>query len=551
MGEQVIPWLLILPLLGGGVALVGKLAPRIERMTCIVATLSIAGLVPLLITTLDSIWHGGTLRYALGGWPEPQGIILALDGFAWTVLALVVIISLCVAIFSLGDSRYGASFFFFLLLLISGMIGVCITGDLFSMFVCFEIVAIAAYVLIAYDETPSGLVASFKYLILSSLGIIFFLFGIFLLYRDFGFLSIAELSTAFKLTGGVRGSLASHLALVSLCVGIGVRTAFIPFHTWLPEAHAYAPHPISALLSGALIKVSFFAMVRILLQFGGEYFFEFLTWVGALTAITAVMSALAQSDAKRLLAFHSISQMGYVLAVFGAGTSLALPAAFFHAVNHGLFKSLLFLTVGTAVQLSGERNLYRMRPLGKEKPLLALLFFVGALSICGMVPFNGYVSKTVISHGMKGHMSYPLIWITGFATIASFIKLSRIFLPAHPDPASLPATEEQDSIFLKMLPLVLLAVLCLITGLYGNTVIEALHRLTSTAPLPKTPVLFSTSALLRLVPTIAVGALIFRAIGTKPGAALALRIRSFMPDLRTVLLLFFIGLICFAAAGMV
>jgi multicomponent Na+:H+ antiporter subunit D len=549
MGEQLIPWLLITPLLGGGVALVGKLARRIERITCIVATLSIAALVPLLILSLGSVWQGGALRYALGGWPEPQGIILVLDGFAWVVLALVVVISLCVATFSLGDSRYGASFFFFLLLLISGMIGVCITGDLFSMFVCFEIVAIAAYVLIAYEETPSALVASFKYLILSSLGIIFFLFGIFLLYRDFGFLSIAELSTAFQQAGGVRGSLASHLALVSLCVGIGVRTAFIPFHTWLPEAHAYAPHPISALLSGALIKVSFFAMVRILLQFGGEYLFEFLTWVGALTAITAVISALAQSDAKRLLAYHSISQMGYVLAVFGAGTSLALSGAFFHAINHGLFKSLLFLTVGTAVQISGERNLYHMRPLGREKPLMALLFFVGALSISGMVPFNGYVSKTVISEGMKGHMAYPLLWITGFATIASFIKLSRIFFPAPVEAPYRPAAEERGSALLKMLPLILLAVLCLITGLYGGTVIEALHRLASAAPLPKTPVLFSVRKTALLLPAVGVGALIFGAISTKPGKAFAVRVRSLMPDLRTVLLLFFIGLICFSAVG--
>ena len=375
MTESLILWILVTPLFGGALALFGKIFKRAERLFCLLSILSFAGPVFSLLRLLEPIARGAVLYYPIGGWPEPYGISLVLDGFAWVSAAITSLITPLIALFALGSRKYGAHFYFFLLLLSGGMYGVALTGDLFTMFVSFEIIAISTYVLIAYEGTPTGLVASFKYLILSTTGILFFLFGIFLIYRDLGILSIDKISVLLQATGGIRNTHTIHLALASLCVGIGVRTAFIPFHTWLPEAHAYAPHPVSALLSGVLIKVSFFAMVRILIKFGGSYMFGLLLWIGSITAITAVISALAQSDAKRLLAYHSISQMGYILAVFGAGSSFALTASFFHAINHALFKSLLFLTVGTAVGLRGVRNLYKISALGRRVPFFGISFF--------------------------------------------------------------------------------------------------------------------------------------------------------------------------------
>ena len=554
MTENLIIWILVSPLFGGALALFGKIFKRAEGFFCLLSVLSFAGPIFSLLHLLEPVAGGAALFYPLGGWAEPYGISLVLDGFAWISAALISLITPLIALFALGNRKYGARFFFFLMLLSGGMYGVALTGDLFTMFVGFEIIAISAYVLIAWEGTPTGLVASFKYLMLSTTGILFFLFGIFLIYRDLGVLSIDRISTLLQSAGGVRNTPTMHLALASLCVGIGVRTAFIPFHTWLPEAHAYAPHPVSALLSGVLIKVSFFAMVRILLEFGGSYMWELLLWIGAVTAISAVVSALAQSDAKRLLAYHSISQMGYILAVFGAGSSFALSASFFHALNHALFKSLLFLTVGTAVGLRGVRNLYKISALGRRIPLFGLAFFVGALSISGIPPFNGFASKAYISSGMSGSPAYVLLWITSFLTIASFVKLSRIYFPGPKEP--FPAVQPDTVLVRDYLPgklehlvVIVLALLCLGSGVFGVQVAGFLNVMLYHEELSYTVSLFGWKKMLSLLPAVILGFAAFRLVTTSWGKGLSARLKALAPDLHTVLIFFFLGLLAFAAVA--
>lgn len=551
--SPLLPILLILPLAGGVLTLFGKLFPRAGRVLTVSAVILQTGCVLYLGASAGQIMGGETLRYALGSWKEPYGISLILDGFAWISSALIGLISLIVALNALsskrsdGEAGYGASFFFFYLLLTAGMYAVALSGDLFTMFVGFEIIAIAAYVLIAYEKSPSGLVASFKYLILSSTGILFFLFGIFLVYRDLGTLSISIAARIIASSAQPGGPPVIHLALAALCVGIGVRTAFIPFHTWLPEAHAYAPHPVSALLSGVLIKVSFFSMIRLVLAFSGGYLNQLFLWIGALTALSAVVSALAQSDAKRLLAYHSISQMGYILAVFGAASPLALPAAFMHAINHALFKSLLFLTVGAAVKRSGERNLYKMGPLGRVMPLHGAAFFVGALSIAGMPPFNGYASKALISAGMKGSPAYVLLWITSFATVASFIKLGRVFRPAKESPQAVGPLPRP----LATGCVLILAALCLLFGMQGGTISLWLQGMLAPGATLYPVALYSPSKLLSVLWPISLGALLFFAVSSGAGKRASVGLRGLAPNLSTVLLFFLFGLSLFAAAAWV
>ena len=559
MSDGLLPLVIVFPLAGGGLALLGKAVKNAagERVSSVAAVASLAGTWIVLLLIGPTIIGGQTIRYALGGWPEPYGIAMVMDGFAWLSSLLVTVISSIVAVSALSKNRYGASFFFFLLLLIAGMLSVVLTGDLFTMFVSFEIVAIAAYVLIAYEKTPTGLVASLKYLILSSVGILFFLFGVFLIYRDLGTLSIAGIGEAIR-SAPTRGDLpAIHLAIAAICVGIGVRTAFIPFHTWLPEAHAYAPHPISALLSGVLIKVSFFAMMRILTQFRAAYLNEFLLWIGGATAVIAVILALAQSDAKRLLAYHSVSQMGYVLAAFAASTELSLVGSLSHAVNHALFKSLLFLTVGTAVQLTGKRNLHAMGGLGRRAPLLAVAYLVGALSIAGLPPFNGYASKAFVFEAVSGSPIWWLLWITSAATIASFIKLSRVFLPARSTTAgdTTEAVQGRRPGALITISTCLLAILCIATGVFSRPLaygIQALSSAVSTVavdPRPYLPALYSGPKLLSTVGALLLGVGIFLAISSSRGKAFALLVRGYAPDVRAVMLLFFVGLVGFAAVA--
>lgn len=587
-----VPILIVLPFFGSLVALAGKLLPW-KKLTAAVAVATVPASGVILALQAPAILAGDVLDYALGGWPAPYGIVLQLDGFAWFSSALTLAVAIAVVIAVFARPGYGPQFCFFLLLLVAGMEIVVLTNDLFNMFVGFEIVAIAAYVLIAFERTADGLLASFKYLMLSSVGIIFFLFGVFLVYRDFGVLSMQSVQEILALNPTLADTTSIHLAVAALCVGIGVRTAFIPFHTWLPEAHAYAPHPISALLSGALIKVSFFALVRILWAFSGDYLYELLMWIGAATAFMAVIWALAQSDAKRLLAYHSVSQMGYVLAAFGAGAFASTAAASYHALNHALFKSLLFLAVGTAVRMTGERDLYAMPGLGRRAPVLALTFAVGALSISGIPPFNGYASKQLISYALAGKPAYVLVWLTGIGTVASFIKLSRIFHPGGPragasqtgapppnadDAAPVAAAEATaheaggpthgrsgaDSRrrhapepylarpgFLIHVPTVFLAALCVATGVFAPYIAPVIHRLVGAAGTLAMPPAYTAGKLGQTALTAGLGVGLYFLVTAKPGKRASAWIRRRSPELRTVLIMFFLGLALFAAVAFV
>jgi formate hydrogenlyase subunit 3/multisubunit Na+/H+ antiporter MnhD subunit len=560
--------LLFLPFVGSAIALIGKLIPTKRPWEVFFSTVSmvpLAGMAVILALLVPDVFGRQDIYHIVGPWPAPVSIVLRLDGMAWLSTALVVVISAAAGIVALSGRTYGPRFYFFLMMLVAGMETVVLTADVFTMFVGFEIIALSAYVLIAYDRTDEGLLASLKYLILSSVGILFFLFGVFLLYRDFGTLSLQQMEGMIS-ESGLAAAPTTRLAVSALVVGIGVRTAFIPFHTWLPEAHAYAPHPISAVLSGVLIKVSFFAMVRLLGIFRADYLMPLMMWVGGITAVTAVVWALAQSDAKRLLAYHSISQMGYVLAAFGAMTALSIPAAFFHAVNHAFFKSLLFLVVGSAIHMTGERNLYHMTPIGRRAPLLAIAFVVGAASIAGIPPFNGFAGKQMVVAALgDAYSSVPhrfgasgvkmLLSIASVGTVASFIKLARI---VRPGPKREGPHEHHRPGVLVHFPVYVLALLCLVFGLFGREVIRLLAGILDTGggeiggiaayrAVPAT--LFSSKKLLETAQTVVIGYVVYRLVVTATGKRISHHLQLLAPELRTVLIMFVLGLGVFAGVA--
>lgn len=548
--------LILLPLVGSLVALIGKLLPA--RRVCTAAALTpLAAMGVVTAAQLPVVSAGGSLRYALGGYRQGPGIALVLDGPAWLASALITLVATLVAIASLGQAKFDLRFLFFLLVMVAGMQTVVLTDDIFTMFVAFEIVALSAYVLIAWERSDEGLLAGLKYLFLSSVGIVFFLLGVFIVYRDLGTLSLSGITEglaepsragegreALRVPGG-----SVSIAVAALCAGVGVRTAFMPFHTWLPEAHAWAPHPVSALLSGVLIKVSFFALFRILGVFDAGYLYPVLLWLGALTALVAVGWALAQTDAKRLLAYHSISQMGYVLAAAAAASVYAVPAAYSHAINHALFKSLLFLAVGRAVQLTGERDLFRIGPLGRRAPLVAIALVFGALSIAGIAPFNGFAGKQLVAAALYGSPAYRLVWLASIGTTASFLKLSRIALPGPSLPAASDTRGHGGTG--SAVSLTILSALVLATGIGARPYVRFIWRLAagSTADAFELPAFFTAGALADSALVAALGVGVYRLVMTPLGARVGRRIRRVAPRLRTVLVFFVAGLALFATAA--
>lgn len=454
--------LIIMPLIGAFLCLLEKLFPRI-RIAPAVCVLTLVLCLLVLGSLYPSIASNQHFTYTVGGWNEVAGIRQFFDGFTWFGCTLLFVVSLPILLFAIAEQRYEVTFYFFYLLMLASMAGVLLAADLFNMFVFFEILGISSYILIAYFQKPLAFWASFKYLVLSSVGMTFFLIGIFIIYQRSGSLSLFEASQ--RLTSDIHYSRQISFAVTAMVTGISVRTAYIPFHAWLPEAHASAPHPVSAMLSGIVIKISFLTIWRILDVFQLATLRHLFVWIGAGAALIGVFWALCQIDCKKLLAWHSISQIGYILTAYGVEQPLSSVASLYHLMNHALFKSLLFLCIGSVIVITGERNLKLLGNLGQHLPLLMILFLVGAFSIMGIPPFNGFVSKKMIQTGLK---DYPLIgsifWLAGIGTMASFLKLSVIFRK-NPYQSAETASPETGFSRSGYAALIFLAALCLWTGL--------------------------------------------------------------------------------------
>lgn len=541
--------LIVTPLVAAFFCLLEKLFPRLplarsSSLAAVLLDLSLlAGLLPVL--------RHAPVVYPVGGWGNTVGIVLRFDGLAWLGSLVVLVVVLSSLLFSFGEGRYDPGFYFFLLVLLAGMEGALQTDDLFNLFVFLEIIGLATYTLIAYAQSGPALLASFKYLVLSSAAVGFYLLGVFIFYQATGSLSLERISTSLPARTGAPGAagISPSLALgtVALVIGVGVRTAFLPFHAWLPEAHGTAPHPISAVLSGAMIKVAFIVLWRILYALRAAPLSRLFLWIGAATAIWGVILALAQLDSKRLLAYHSVSQMGYILAAFGGGTAFSLTASMYHLASHALFKSLLFLSVGSVILATGEASLRRLRGLWRRLPLVLLPFAAASLSIAGLPPWNGFVSKKLIDAGLAGQPAAPaLLWGVSVATAASFIKLSGIFrgglrrprpgawplFPrARPPSAQRPAPspelpprppggrEPPQPGALQYLPLYLLAALCLATGLFPGFWAEALLDLAGGGGPASLPPIYTPAAVAESLLAALLGLGLFLFVMSPPGQA--------------------------------
>ncbi|NBK24897.1 MAG: hypothetical protein EOM68_23085 [Spirochaetia bacterium] len=427
-----------------------------------------------------------------------------------------------------------SSFTALLLVQNAAIAAISMTADLFNLFVCLEVMGVVAYVLIAGSQKGSAVYASFSYLMLSSTAMVFFLLGTFGLYRLTGSLSYEAI--AQSLAAGENQQFALF-CLILLVIPVLLRVAVLPLSLWLVDAHSKAPHAVSALLSGVLLKIPLFALVRVFALVPGSALFALpISYAGAFTALVGVLLALAQSDAKKLLAYHSISQIGYVVTAWGlalqAGVhtqagALLLSVSFFHAFSHALFKALLFLSVGTATDAGANRNVYTLRGAsrslkgeGERLPITLLCYLVGALSIMAIPPFNGYFSKNLLTYAIKGGIHYQVLTLAGVGTVASFLKLSRIFLPTKEKQEILPSTLRPRFPLTLHAGLLMLALMCILTGLFAPEAFAFITALLSAQPVQNYDGLFffKTDTLAKTLYTTLAGIALFLFILSKPGA---------------------------------
>lgn len=490
-------------------------ARRVRLLTAASAGLWIVLTAAAAGTAAAPVLSTGGLTATLGGWSEPLGIVLVLDPVALAGVLLILCVGGASLLYAAGEKNFGPDFFFFVYFLLAACQGVLVSRDLFTIFVFFEVLAIAAYILIAYKRKPEAVLAGFRYLLIASVSIAFYLVGVFIIYRGTGTLSIPA---AAALAGSLSRS-ESVLAMAALSVGILTRMAAVPFHGWLPAAHSIATHPVSALLSGMVIKAPLVVLFRVSALFPADQtrlLGNVLLPFGLLSSAAGVFLALQQRDAKRLLAWHSISQMGYIICAFSvylSGTGAAAAAggagALFHAFNHGLFKSLLFLSVGASCDRAGSRDVYRVRGLGRKAGPWTLLFLAGAMSISGVPLFNGYASKFLISEALHYHRTgYLVLLLVAAGTAASFIKLGRMYFPGGAKEAG------QASNAPGTAGAALLAAGCLALGTLPPLLFPPLAGA------------FSPGTLAKQAAVLAAGLLLYFAAVGRPGKILARAVRS-------------------------
>jgi multicomponent Na+:H+ antiporter subunit D len=403
--------------------LIGKISKKV--LPDLLANAVFLFLLVLAVTSGRQLIGQGPVVQSLSWLGEPVAVQVAVDGFSLFMLMTIALVTLCVGLYSVSYMKhYGskANYYALLLVMVTGMNGLVLVTDLFQVYLFLEVAAIASYALVAFGLEHDELEASFKYLMLSVIASAAVLIAIAVLFGMTGSLGFAAVGDALR---GLDAPLAVGFCAALFMMGFGLKAALIPFHAWLPDAHPSAPAPISAMLSGLLIKVSgVYALARIFFNvFGlvpGAALSQVLMGLGAVSIAVAAFLAIGQKDMKRMLAYSSISQVGYVVLGIGIGTPLGVAGGLFHLFNHALAKSLLFLNSGSVQQSTGTRNLDEMGGLAKRMPVTAATSLVGSLSIAGVPPLGGFWSKLIIIMALvqAGHGALAVV-----AVLASVVTL--------------------------------------------------------------------------------------------------------------------------------
>jgi multicomponent Na+:H+ antiporter subunit D len=391
-------WLLIMPI---GVPLAtGLLTLAARRSVRLQRSLSVGGAAALLVSgvaLLAAVWSGGVLATHVGGLPQPFGIILAADLLSALMVVLAGLMGLAVAIYSLSDldverERFGYHTLFHLLLM--GVCGAFVTTDLFNLYVWFEVMLMASFVLLALGGRRAQLEGALKYVTLNLVASALLLAAVGLTYGVVGSLNMAEIALAFR-----RDELAGQAAVIGVLflVAFGIKAAVFPLFGWLPASYHTPAVAVSALFAGLLTKVGVYALIRVsTLVYGGGSSQDLLLVIGGLTMLTGVLGAAAQTEIRRILSFHIVSQIGYMVLGLGLLTPLGIAGAVFYLAHHIVVKTNLFLVGGVVQRLEGSSTLSRIGGLYARVPWVAVLFLIPALSLAGVPPLSGFWAKYMV-----------------------------------------------------------------------------------------------------------------------------------------------------------
>jgi len=469
---------LLLPLFTAMSTLLLWNQPRWQRLVSLAGTSAhLASVITLLVT----VYRSGIQAVNIGNWPAPFGVTLVVDLFSAVMLAVTGVIGLAVAIYSLGsiDTRRQAFGYYPLFhVLLMGISGAFLTGDLFNLYVWFEVMLIASFVLTALGGERAQMEGALKYVTLNLLSSAIFLAAVGTLYGVAGTLNLADLATHIL---EIDTGLVNALAMMFL-IAFGLKAALFPFFFWLPAAYHTPPAAVSAIFAGLLTKVGVYALVRVFsLIFIQETAFTHtvILVLAALTMLIGILGAISQRDFRRVLSFNLISHVGFMLLGLAFFTPLALAGMILYIIHHMLVMTTLFLTSGLVYRLQGSYNLPKLGGLYRSQPLIALLFLLPAISLAGLPPSSGFWPKLALLRAGLGQGAYLVVGtavLMSLLTLYSMIKIwNQVFWKADPDGKPSPKAGGH-AWQLTLAPVIALTLLILVLGLAPEPVFQLVQK---------------------------------------------------------------------------
>lgn len=423
-------------------------------ITAILPWARIAWLLTLLVSwvcLLLAVWQlqivlaGNIISYELGGWAPPWGIEYRIDiinAFIAMIVAAIAAVTLPYALRSVEKEifpRHIPLFYTAFLLCLTGLLGITLTGDIFNLFVFLEISSLSSYALISMGRQRQALTAAFQYLVMGTIGATFLLIGIGLTYAVTGTLNMSDITARLQ---DVEEFRTLHTAFAFIFIGIALKLAMFPLHLWLPNVYTYAPSVISVFLAATATKVAIYVLIRVIFTiYGIEFAFEeihinwFLLPLSAIAVISASLVAIFQTNIKRMLAYSSVAQIGYILLGIGLASMTGLTAAILHLFNHALMKGALFMTLGAVFYKMNTVQLGDLNGIGRRMPLTMGAFVIGGLSLVGVPLTVGFISKWYLVVAALEQQSWWLVGILIAGSLLALIYIWRVVEVAYLKPA--------------------------------------------------------------------------------------------------------------------
>jgi multicomponent Na+:H+ antiporter subunit D len=425
---------ILLPLLGAAVSILAGRSRTVQRVISVAVLSTVIALSIVLLVKVD---QDGIVAVQAGGWPAPLGITLVADRFSALMLCVASVMLLAVLVYAIGQpgaERNHVGFQSVYLVLAAGVAASFLTGDLFNLFVAFEMMLTSSYVLMTLGGRADQVRTGMTYVVISLVASTLFLTSLALIYMATGTVNMADLSVKLgELPTGLQSAFA-----VLLLVVFGIKAALFPLFFWLPDAYPTAPSPVTAVFAGLLTKVGVYAIVRtqtLLFPLDARPVTLILVAAG-LTMVVGVLGAIAQSDVKRILSFNIVSHIGFMVMGLGLFTVTGLAAAVFYTVHHIVAKTSMFLTGGLIEHVGGSGRLSRLGGMVRTAPVVAVLFLVPALSLAGIPPLSGFIAKLALVEAGTEDTRYVLVGVAILVSLLTLFSMIKIWSGVFWSPAT-------------------------------------------------------------------------------------------------------------------